>query len=129
MQKHTVPFPSGTGSTVHVDSRAVSLPPHEVLGAAITELHRTGRLNRSVQPLVEAMTLFTGFVEKRLRLPSLDEIRPQHIRLFVQLPTAPRPGRDRTAESIRRIRREGARLLLDMAAQLELVSGHPWLET
>lgn len=87
------------------------------LGTALRAIHLNGMMTRSIHADVEAMILFTSFLEKRLHLHHVEEIRQAHVSAFVQSPIAQKPGNDRTFVERRRTRAYGAQLLLSSIAQ------------
>lgn len=74
-------------------------------------------MTRSIQADVEAMILFVSFLEKRLHLHHVEEIRPDHVSDFVRSPVAQKSGNDLTFHEVQQARANGARLLLSSIAQ------------
>jgi site-specific recombinase XerD len=114
----------GPGATRSAASN-LGLTPSEVLGRVLEELRRSKLADQSTHRMTELLVRFTIFLDKGLRLSSVDQISAEHADQFIRASIATPAGPRRPATATMHLRRSALRLYFQTLRQLGIIDGDP----
>jgi integrase len=104
------------------------LPPSEALGRVLGELRRSKLTDQSTHRMTELLVRFTIFLDKGLRLGSLEQISAEHAGQFIRASISTPAGPQRPAVATTHLRRSALRLYFQTLRQLGLLEGDPTID-
>src|SRR6266851_7512259 len=111
---------SGDVSSVHGDAS-----PSQALGLVLEELRRSGLTDQSTHRMTELLVRFTIFLDKGLRLGSVEQISAEHVSQFIRAAISTPTGRQRPSVATMHLRRSALRLYFRTLRQLGMAVGDP----
>lgn len=122
--------PTDTRYSVATPSRLspCGLPPSVALGRVLNELHRSNLTDQSAHRMTELLVRFTIFLDKGLRLPSVDHISAVHAGQFIRASISTPGGPKQPAIATMHLRRSALRLYFQTLRQLGLLDGDPTMD-
>jgi integrase/recombinase XerC len=114
---------SGEISWVHGDA-----PPSQALGRVLEELRRSRLTDQSTHRMTELLVRFTIFLDKGLRLVSVEQISAEQAGQFIRAVISTPSGPQRPAVATMHLRRSALRLYFQTLRQLGLYEGDPTMD-
>src|SRR5438105_6099494 len=111
---------SGEVSVVHEDAS-----PSQALGRVLEELRRTKLTDQTTSRMAELLVRFTIFLEKGLRLGSVEDITAEHASRFVFAGISKPVGPQRPSMATMHLRRSALRLYFRTLRQIGIAVGDP----
>lgn len=102
--------------------------PCEALGQVIEGLRACKLADQSTHRMTELLVRFTIFIDKGLRLGSIDEISAAHVSQFIRASISSPAGRQSPSVATMHLRRSALRLFYRMLRQLGLCDGDPTID-
>src|SRR5947208_4303430 len=99
--------------------------PSESLGRVLEELRRSKLTDQSTHRMTELLVRFTIFVEKGLRLSSVEQISAEHASRFVFAGISKPAGPQRPSVATMHLRRSAVRLYFRTLRQIGVALGDP----
>jgi len=114
---------SGEVSLVHGDAS-----PSQALGRVLEELRQSRLTDQSTHRMTELLVRFTIFLEKGLRLGSVEDITAEHVNRFVFSGISKPFGLQRPSVATMHLRRSALRLYFRTLRQIGLCEGDPSMD-
>src|SRR5437868_14730578 len=114
------PAPSGEVSLAHGDTS-----PSQALGHTLEELRRSRLTDQSTHRMTELLVRFTIFLEKGLRLDSVEDITAEHASRFIFADISKPVGPQRPSVATMHLRRSALRLYFRTLRQIGVAVGDP----
>jgi site-specific recombinase XerC len=105
-----------------------SLTPSAALGRFLEELRRSRLTDQSTHRVTEILVRFTIFVDKGLRLHTVDKISAVHAGQFIHASISAPGGHQQPAVATMHLRRSALRLYFQTLRQLGLLEGDPTMD-
>src|SRR5438270_4497131 len=102
----------------------VSTPP-EALGHILEELRRSKLTDQSTHRMTELLVRFTIFLDKGLRVGSVERISAEHVSQFICAAISTPTGRQRPSVATMHLRRSALRLYFRTLRPIGLYDGDP----
>ena len=104
------------------------LTPSAALGRVVDELRRSKLTDQSTHRMTELLVRFTIFVDKGLRLGSVEQISAEQVSHFVRASISTPAGPRHPATATMHLRRSALRLYFQTLRQLGLFEGDPTID-
>jgi site-specific recombinase XerC len=104
------------------------LRPPEALGRVLDELRRSKLTDQSTHRMTELLVRFTIFLDKGLRLGSVQQISPDQADQFIRATISTPSGPKKPATATMHLRRSAVRLYFQTLRQLGLFDGDPTID-
>jgi site-specific recombinase XerC len=102
--------------------------PSKGLGRVLEELRRSKLTDQSTHRMTELLVRFTIFLDKGLRLGSVEQISAEHVGQFIRASISTPTGPRRPATATMHLRRSALRLYFQTLRQLGLFEGDPTID-
>ena len=102
--------------------------PADALGQVLEELRRSKLTDQSTHRMAELLVRFTIFLDKGLRLDSVEQISVDHVGQFIRASISTPAGPRRPATATMHLRRSALRLYFQTLRQLGLGEGDPTID-
>src|SRR5437867_4446953 len=96
------------------------LKPADALGQVLEELRRSKLTDQSTHRMTELLVRFTIFLDKGLRLDSVEQLSGEHIDQFIRASISTPAGPRRPATATMHLRRSALRLYFQTLRQVGL---------
>lgn len=113
------------GASAPLSLCSSDLAPADALGRVLEELNRSGLTDQSTHRMTELLVRFTIFIEKGLRLRSVQEITTEHASRFIFAGISKPYGPKRPSVATMHLRRSALRLYFRTLRQLGAEIGDP----
>ena len=127
MYEPTGPRLSSAASCPSGGSAVISIPP-EALGRVLEALRQSKLSDQSAHRMTELLVRFTIFLDKGLRVDSIQEISGDHVSRFIHAGIATPAGPQRPSVATMHLRRSALRLYFQTLRQLGLYGSDPTMD-
>jgi integrase/recombinase XerC len=104
------------------------LTPSQTLGQVLQEFKEARLTDQSSHRMTELLVRFTIFLDKGLRLGSVEEISAEHVSQFIRAGISTPTGRQSPSVATMHLRRSALRLYFRTLRQLGLYDGDPTID-
>jgi integrase/recombinase XerC len=126
MRQSIGPRRQGTATAKAAESfTSEDCTPSEALGLVLKELQGTKLTDQTTSRMAELLVRFTIFLEKGLRLRSVEDISPEHASRFVLAGISKPVGSQRPSVATMHLRRSALRLYFRTLRQIGVAVGDP----
>src|SRR6266576_3853828 len=124
MNERTVTRPSSAAPTPSGRS-TTTMTPSESLGRVLEELRRSRLTDQSTHRMTELLVRFTIFIDKGLRLSSVEDITAEHASRFIFAGISKPVGPQRPSVATMHLRRSALRLYFRTLRQIGIAVADP----